>query len=396
MPVVSVPDLAAQMRADISEEIQNLSVSDIEKIRTSLLTTLSRSGMNNADVRIQFFIASRGRKTLNIGIWSSQSDDPEVNLSRDFGLQFLRLLGENNTWWFGFFINTSFLNEQARQAFERMPKQYSLYGNPDNRGSIHISSLAVKYKEPDKVITIIKGSYDNTWPDTDFTKTITETISIHDFKVNCKTENDTDISFSFTTVLAAITSLAIPFLLPFAIDALTVDQKDITGLGKAASLLVPETIPLKNREALVFLYLKSKVTQGGLFFNSLMEKSKRFPAVFATGPVEAIMYANQSDVRLEFRARATDTFGNVTFRWTTNNSNVIIENYNSWKITAKFKRAGSGSSATFTRSIKVSVYDEDGLIDTKTITVTIKKRNSNSNDIPPICIAKPWLPVCQI
>lgn len=396
-PHVRAPLVAAQLHLQLGrEEFDCPSETDRQLIEQAVRSQFSPS-IPDADVKVRC-----ANRLLTIAVWGSwNASNACEQQARERGIKALDLIEEREN--FGFFLSASFVSQQAHQAFAAAPKQLSTNGAPSYYGPIHLTGLSVRF-EANKVKTRITGYDDQPWPHVDFILTVTDVI--HD-DLACTTSKDLETPGQWNAILAAIllgrATCFMPWLFPLTffviysdLDA-AVNQPGYDGeggVGYRALGLVPADVPLLNRSKLEMSYRRARVTTGGMFFGGLALPNKREPGVSITGAERLMVADNASATFAYFRVITEDTFGTLSVNWHTA-TGITIENPSAVRTKIAFERGNNTpASSPFTRTIRVTVADQDGFAETATLDVKITVVEKDV--LPAVCRRKPYLPQCQV
>jgi hypothetical protein len=399
-PNVRPPLVAAQVNLQFGVTPEPCPTdADVERIKQAVRSQFSPL-IPNADVRVRC-----ADRLLTIAVWPSWNTANSCEgEARERGLNRLDLIDELET--FGFFLNRALIGEQAQRAFAVAPKQLSTNGAPSPFGPIHLTGLSVRFEAPDKVKTLVTGYDDRPWPDVGFTLTITDLIQ---GGLTCTTTDDLDTHGAWKAVLGAIllggASIFLPLLLPVTffvvfndLDAAINQPSGGTGdseggVGCRTLGLVPVEVPLPNGRKLGVAYRRSEVTTGGLFFGGTAVPGMRQPAASIAGPAQLVVAENMPATFATFEVRTNDTFGTLTVTWAST-PGVTVERPSARRTKISFSRGNrTADSPPFTRTIRATVMDQDGFVQTVEHEVEIFVMETES--LPPVCRVRPWLPQCQ-
>lgn len=361
LPFVSVPELAAQIR--IFDECP--SNASLRKVAQAIRGNVARFHMPDPDVRV-----TCRDGLISIRVWPSKVTTGSCHDKARDRAPTLKLIGGGN---FGIYVSSSLIRRLAAQAFSAMPKTLSDNGAPSPFGSIHLTGLSVAFKPPTVIETAVSGYYDDTFPDTPFVVTITDTLKILQ-GVDSETNRDTDIGLNVISflILAAL-SAALPVLIPFTALVLFGDLNALInppagpqagGVGGRLLETLPTEIPLPTtggkREKLHIDYALPHVDSTGLTVPGLTSRQLRSPSVGIFGPSRINFQAAGSGRSALYEAAATDFFGALTFEWSGNPSAIRIQSPNGARTKVVFKRGNHQPGDIFEATFSVTVTDEEG------------------------------------
>jgi hypothetical protein len=398
-PLVHVPLVAAQL--DLTSggpEAVCPSEADLERIVQAVRAQFGRL-VPEPDVRVRCV-----DRVLTIGVWKSGNvNDACQQQARDRALGRLDLIeaGEN----FGFLLGSSLITQQAQAAFAAGPKQLAGNGAPSPFGPVHLTGLSVEFVAPDTVRTRVTGYDDRPWPDVGFTLTISDVV---DDAAVCTTSSSVNTHGAWKAVLGAIllggATFFLPQLLPLTFFVVFGDLEAAAGqqggdgngdggVGCRALSMVPAEIPLPNGSKLVILYRRSQVTVGGLFFGGLAVRATRRPTASIVGPARVLVAEHGSFASASFQVRTTDTFGRLSAAWATG-AGFTVANPSWTRTKITFSRGNlTPTSPALRRTIRVTVADQDGFV--QTLSREVEVLVIESDGLPAVCRVKPWLPQCQ-
>jgi hypothetical protein len=345
-------------------------------------------------------------RVLTIALWpAADPDNPCDAVARQRGFDALDLIGDGEN--FGFFLSSSLVAAVAQRAFLAAPKRLSGNGAPSAFGPIHLTALSVEFHAPDRVKTIVKGYDDRPWPDVGFTLTITDVIR---GDRPCATSMETKAPAKWLAVLGAVllakATVLLPQLLPLTLFVLAQDLEAVLdghgdggaggegGAGCRALGFVPVEASVPGNRKLELHYNRTEpaVTAGGLFFGGLATMADRRPDASLHGPTRLSLSATDRTTYATFRVEATDTFGTLSYRWSTN-FGAHVESPTAQRTRILFDRGDRTSdSPPFTQTVRVTVTDEDGFA--KTLAQQVELVVMPDIDQPAVCQIKPWLPQC--
>lgn len=109
---------------------------------------------------------------FSIGVWTSPGAASEEDLLE--GLQALDILRDGQTS--AIFLTRANIKSEAQRVWNEMPKRWNHDGKDDDDGSVHLTGFTCALQTPNIVITRVTGFDTSTWPDVDFTMTITDPL----------------------------------------------------------------------------------------------------------------------------------------------------------------------------------------------------------------------------
>lgn len=336
--LISIPDLAIQVRDVRPDHPPCLAGADLAVITIALLRYLRELGLDNPYFPPPICLNS----ALTFGVWITQPV-PSQQAPRDRGLRQIALLQkpQDNL---GLFFNFSFINWAAGRRFmdPATPKRYSAVGVPDETGPIHLTGIHLDSdvsSVPAKLITKIFGFDEQPWPDVSFTINIADPISSECVGGVCP--SDTRIIPSRTdeiwtgavAVAATIATLGLFTLTATFMNAVSGDgggSPSVGGAGQAIMRAMPLAIPLPRSYSPAGNPLKFPVDYsragfvttpgdlaGGVYATAFVEPAvARTPSISIAGPVDLDAPA---DVVFkawgQYTAALHDTYGNVAVTW---------------------------------------------------------------------------------
>lgn len=392
---VETPDIGIQLNLGALNK-NCPSDADLRSIERALLRQISRFRLPDPEVRAKCL-----NRVISIGIWPTRTGAGTcADAAREAALRNFSLLQGQV---FGFFLNASLITRLAAHAFDAAPKHLSSKGFADPNGPIHLTRLLVVFRPDNKIDTIINGYDDRPWPDVGFSLTISDTIANDASCITTVTKDlsDRDLIFGGLSILfLGGLSFFVPLVIPatfFAIftglDAVLnlPDGPEEGGVGCKILQTVPQEVPLPAGKKLVANYLRTKVTQGGLFLSGIVVEEDRQPEVQIVGPSKLVVFEDALETAAIYRVRGNDIFGSLTAGW--NSVGSAIDNPNATVTKIHFRRGNRRAGTTFVRTINITVADEDGaqMNASRTVTITVVE----PDDISPVCRNKPWLDICQ-
>jgi hypothetical protein len=384
-PAVSSPDLALQFKPAL-EDIP------VNNLKNLVISAIQNAYGANTDVRY-LKVGGKGQ----IGIWFKAVQSTADGQARDRGVQAIDIL--KNSENFALFVNSTFIRVKAREAWDAMPKVLDADNRPDPNGPVHLSSLDVTFKSPDKIITTIKGFDERPWPDVDFTLKIDETLSAANTNLSVDSKTTLDVDTSWLNKLTGIFAFVFPPLgLFFLIENIIIrvnegeqDNED-GGVGKQALSLIPKEIMIAGGKKLIFLYTRVSVSTGGVFCGGTVLPLDRTPEVSIQGPAQITASAGSTAVTKRFTAMIEDLRGNCRFQWKINGTNTGGDEKSA---NIRFNLGQTQPGQVITRTLTVTVTDADGLSDSSSKEVKIYVPHELDDNLPPICRIKPYLPQCR-
>jgi hypothetical protein len=378
-PAVSTPDLAYQFSPCLPDEL-----------RDPVVAAVREAAGPTADVRVECVAG-----TERVGIWLHPLTPGADSGSRDRGLERLSLLQSGET--FGCLVNASLIRATAQEAWDAAPKRLNGDGDPDPNGPIHLTSFALSFVSPNRVVTKVGGYDERPWPDVDFTLTTTDTIGVSANQITCASKADLDVDTSWLNALTGIFLLVLPPLgVVFLVEDIIVSSVDApdanAGAGCGAAALIPKEILIPQGLKVVFLYRRAEVAAGGLFAGGSYVVIPREPAVTIGGPVQIAIEDDVTTVTRQYTiAHDEDLRPPLQYSWTADGS---VASANSRTTAIRFDTGAAGLDQPLTKLVRVRVTDADGLFAQDDLTVRIHVI-PDDGDLPPVCRVKPWLPVCQ-
>lgn len=390
-----IPDIGVQLNlAFLNRDCP--AESDLRRIESSLLSQVSRFRLPNPEIR-----ARCANRVLSIGVWPTRVGAGTIgDLARERAMNNLSLLQGNG---FGFFLRAGLITRLAAQAFEIAPKRLSSKGFPDPNGPIHLTRLFVRFGTKNNIDTIVNGYDDRPWPDVGFSVTITDTIHKD---ATCTTTSKTDksdrdlILGGLSLLLLGAASFVLPVVLPATLFVIFNDLDAVFnhpdgqqegGVGCKILQSVPQEIPLPGNAKLTMIYQRAEVKPGGLFLGAAAAPGARTPSLQIAGPARLNVAENAQETIGIYRVVARDTFGSLTASWSA--TGATIDNAAAQSTRIHFPRGTRKAGTSFQRTVRLTVSDQDGAVLTATRTVTIDV--IEANDVPIVCLTKPWLAICN-
>lgn len=395
------PDLAVQTSPCI-ENVPGAPANVVDLVTAAFQQALGQE----ADVRYR---CEQG--TGRLGAWLFPPSPLEAPDARDRGLSNLDLIPAGGLGTFAFLVSDNLIRRQAQAAFAALPKRLNLQGEPDPDGRVHLESLTVQFQSPNKVVTRVKGFYDvpNPLGKVDFEQIITDTLSVSGGEVQCTTETDLDVDAGFLGVLLAVflflaAAVGPAFLLGFAavigagILIGSLDGPDVeAGAGCVAAALIPQQINVPGGQKLVATYTDLEVDARGIVARGFALLAARTPSVAISGPREVSAIEGETSVSRRYvAANLQDLLEPVSFAWTADGT--VLQPTGSATFVV-FDTSGSSAGDVLARQVSLTVTDQDGLTARAQATVAIHVipdlAEELPDDVPPICLRKPWLPECR-
>jgi hypothetical protein len=135
------------------------------------------------------------------------------------------------------------------------------------------------------------------------------------------------------------------------------------------------------------------VTSGGIFVGGLALPLERSPVVTINGPTQIAATKDDNPVSRSYSLSTEDLRGRLRVNWTTDANGEVLNPTGS-STSIHFRIDGARPGQVISRSVAVSVTDEDTLSAQANSTVRIHIVNEDPT-VPPLCRARPWLPQCQ-
>jgi hypothetical protein len=378
-PAVSTPDLAFQFSPCLPDELRDPVVA---AVREAVGAT--------ADVR-----AACVAGTERVAIWFHPLTPGADTTARDRGLQRLSLLHSGET--FACIVNSSLIRSRAQDAWDAAPKRLDGDGHPDPDGPIHLTSFSLSFTSPNRVVTKIGGYDERPWPDVDFTLTTTDTIGASANEITCASSEDLDVDTSWLNFLTGIFLFVLPPLgLVFLVEDIIVGSVDApnanAGAGCGAASLIPREILIPGGLKVVLLYRRAEVASGGLFAGGSYLVIPRDPAVTISGPTQIAVEEDDALVQRQYTTMAAeDLRPPLEYSWTADGS---VISPHSRTTAVRFNTSGTDPGDILTKLVRLRVTDADDLVAQDDVTVRIHV-TVDTDDLPPVCKVKPWLPVCE-
>jgi hypothetical protein len=396
---VDFPDIAAQLNLAPLGQKNCPSESDKRRIEQAVLAKVSRFRLPDPEVR-----AFCSGLVLTVGIWPSRASAGScTEKARDLALRNIALLvRENKRTDFGFFLSAGLITRLAAEGFAVASKRLSSNGQPDPFGPIHLTGLLVVLQPNNRIDTFVNGFDDRPTPDVRFTLTLSDTIADDAGCFSTSSKNVSRLDKALAGLLAFLTVTSTgPLGLPLGfyvifndLDAVLnqPDGPENGGVGNKILQSVPQEIPLPNKAKLLLIYKRTDVTVGGLFFGAAIFPGARQPTARIVGPTRLVVHEDKRETQAVYRVEINDTFGNVTFIWSSTGN--IIDSPNGQGTRVHFPRGKRKAGETFQRTLNVAVADEDGPplnVAPLTVTITVVE----ADELPPVCRVKPFLDICQ-
>ena len=372
-PFVSQPDAAFQIAPCVPAPFQKPLV---DAVRTML--------PEEADVHTACIA-----DTQRIGVWMRPAAGQDSAQARVRGLTPLALLRPGET--FAARLSASMINREAHAAFGRAPKRLNTKGEPSDDGAIHLEGLSTRFSGT-QVVAAISGFDDRSLPDAQFTLSNTDTLSIVNGGVHCRSHSTIDVDTGIFHVLTGAFGLFFPPLgVAFAIQDLVVSAADgpstpTTSLACPAVTFFPARVLVPFGKQIVIAYARVEAAFDGVVAGGTHALVDRTPSVSISGPRELT-----ADVRRAASGRYTALGAGlrppITYAWT-----------------------GSGTLSTPTAFatrvtfplgaqlgvVSLRATDVDGLQATASVSVRFAPPPPPPppRDEPPVCARKPDLPQC--
>lgn len=350
--------------------------------------------------------------TGRLGAWLRPTSPLEAPDARDRGLSELDLIPSGGLGSFAFLVGDSLIRRQARAAFDALPKHLDLQGEEDPDGPVHLETLTVHFESPNRVVTRVTGFYDapNPFGKVDFEQIIIDTLTVSGGEVQCTTETELDIDSRFLDVLLAVfvflaAAVAPAFLIGVAavigagILIGSLDGPEVeAGAGCAAASLIPQQINVPGGLKVVPTYTAVEVDARGIIAKGFALLAPRTPSVTILGPRETSAIRGEDFVSRQYVALSPqDLLPPLSFAWTADGT---VRRPTAPSTLIDFDTAGAQVGTVLSRQVSLAVTDQDGLTAEANATLAIHVvpglgRDDLPDDIPPICLRKPWLPECR-
>jgi hypothetical protein len=384
-PPVSAPDLAVQFPFCLK------TLPDVNE--AELVDTLHRALGSESEVRT----ACIDERTQPIGIWLSHALTNRDIEARERGLRRLNIVGRGEI--FSFFINASTIRRMAQESWDKMPKRLDGDGNPDPKGSVHLTGFSVSFESPDRVIARVTGFDERPWPDAPFTVISTDTLSADGVLIHCDSDIDLDVDTSWISFLASFFTFAIPllgfaFLTELIIIASIDDPDPQAGVGSAAASLLPREILISEGKKIIFSYTRIQVATTGIFAGGTLNVIPRTPELTINGPSLIAAEEGTATVTRIYRVFTEDLRPPLHFDW---GGDSFVFDRHSNKTGINFSLGTAKAGDVVTHRVTIRVTDADALVGLAEMVVRIHvtPKRGEGEDFPDICRHKPWLSVCQ-
>lgn len=381
-PLISTPDLAIQIVPCLEPLLEGALV---DAIRQALRTP-------NADVR-----AACINGVHRIGIWIRPSLNQTDSQARNRGLQRLDFIKAGET--LAVFVNTSYIRSQAADAWEAVPKRRSGDGYPQSDGPIHLTSIAVDFESPNRVITRIGGFDETPWPDVDFQLIITDTLYISGDQVHSESQRKLDADTGWLDFLAVVFLLVVPplgayFLGERIIIGGTAAPDIDAGAGGLVAAGFPHEILIPLGLKVVSSYSRVELVQGAIVAGGSFMTVERMPLVWISGPSQVSVVVGKASVAQRYSVTTHDLRPPLQFEWS--GAGVALAPH-AETTNVRFSVEDAEEGDVLTRRVAVRVTDVDNKFATNEMIVSIYVISEvDAGDLPPICRIKPWLPQCQV
>lgn len=280
-PVPIRPHIGFEFRTCLNAELRQL----IEQRLTEAFT--SQNGIAHATCI---------NGTERIGIWAPSVGEENT---RRLGLESFNLLREPGET-FGQSISLSYIQRNARAAWEARPKAFNGDGEPTPEGPVFLTNFSFRLESPNRVVTTTEGFRRlDIFPDIDFTATTTDTLRIVTGEeeaghIHCDTSTHVDADFQ---VLGFLRNLFLGGPLG-SVQALFQIGADIFdgslgpenkqgGVGCSLLALFLERIELEEGRLLVFNYSRIEVFSGSILAGGTVSLALRGPRLLVTANLSA-------------------------------------------------------------------------------------------------------------
>jgi hypothetical protein len=406
-PVVSIPDLVMELVTPVSCSGPGLGDVVKQEIQSNFMGSV---------VELQCLGGTRAR----VGIWLRALRANETADARGRGLTATPVLRDGETFAAG--IPRSIIQQQVAAQWAAQPKQLDHSGNASSSGPTHLSGYDLNFDVPNgRTIFSVTGYDTDPVPDLHFTYKLTDTFSTTNGVVQCSSSTDfiKDNDFVYWLAGGAFLALSLvsPWVAPFTFilaNAFFIQGTIISSVGAPASgqsfcdlaamfpgkfLLRQHQPVLAAGQKMVLSYNRAS-TDTGIAAGGTWSLAPRSPSVLAAGTryLDVTVpkgYVGPASLTAVATAK-TDDMINPTFSWSAPGgaiSGVLTQaTFQSKRITWQ-ANVRAGDEIRF--DVSVSTSDVEGL-QASGSTFFVFRIHAEKDDIPPVCKAKPWLPVCQL
>lgn len=368
------PELAYQLGLSFDQQQQ------------TLFRNAVQSGLPGADVRF-----ATGKGQTRVGIWQQGTNNPETQKLRDKGVGKISLLSDTDL--FGVHVGAFLFGRLVEDAWKKMPRNRKPDGSPSQNGPIHLTNLRLQLVSPDRIMLYIDGYDERTTPDTEFTLTNTNTLSVSKGLIQTSASNsvthDDDAAW-----LTAFFAFVFPPLSMWTLLQLLEAGSSTASSGSTGNLsdllrFFPREIPLPKASKLVFSYKTVQVSANGIrAVSDKMDIKPRKPSVSIQGQKAATVLSTDPDATFTLTAVPTDLLPRSSapsfkVKWTAPGGGV--QSPTSPKTKIVFEAVGPGTG-TFKRQVNVEVTDAETTVSASTtLSITVKKLGKqlpNEEDVP--------------
>lgn len=400
-PLTWLPAFAVQVR-DPSQSPPGCVSAALEQplvdgVRAALAKDLPQADAKSGCVR------HGNRAATTVGVWTTQPATDVVREARQRGLEAVDILQDEET--FGIWVNPSFIRQQAGIEFDRRPHRYNSYGTEDPEGSIHITGFEIQFTAPNRVVLELRGYDDRPWPDVSFTITVTDTLTVAGFGVQCESSSELDTHESWANYLTSILVVGLlPLVAPvpggYEIFETTFGTSRPPALGGpgcviADALFADEALLPLGLKA-VALYNRVRVSSIGMIAAGTFDLERRHPEVWIAGPPVLVVAGPVTGATYPMRygvvGQELRGGESLSITWTANGGDVV--NQGMEQTTVVWTGITGVVGEVVERTLDVEVRDIDGLSASTTLRVEIKIIDPEDEE-DTICLKKPWLPKCR-
>ena len=370
----SLPDLALQFVPCLEDLAATLGPNIIEDVKSGIKSRLGEE----TDVRYAC-INLAGTRTGTIGIWTTKPADFVADLVRSDSLKSVKPLSRGGNCWM--YVNANFMKRELKKDFDARPHRLSADGKPDEKGPTHIFEPSLSFELPRTVITSVPGLDERPRPDVKFTLELTDTLKVSNLQIKSDFKSSLD---THTGLLNFLTGAGLILFFPAGIALLVqrikVGQADPpalkAGIGAAAAQFFVPQILVPGRKKVSLIYDDIQVDKTGLKTAGAQQIDDRSPAVRITGPTN-LKIRGQKLVSGKFDAVTTDLRPDLQFRWRVSTGFTSTAR----RAVIPFLRGSTQPGGSFTRTVRVTVTDADGL--TASASQSVRIQVVDAEDEPP-------------
>jgi hypothetical protein len=375
-----LPDLAIQFVPCLEDLAGELGPNVVADLTGGIQSQLG----DEADVRYRCLnLTGTLARTGTIAIWTSKPANFLDGLVRADSLKFVKPLIRGGNCWM--YVNSNFLERELKKEFDKRPHRLTPGGQADEKGPIHIFTPTLSFDGPAKVVTTIPGLDERPLPDVTFRITLTDTLTVSSRRqIVCETKEGLDVD---TGVLNLLTAAGLLTFLPAGIAFLVqrikaggAEPPAIKGsVGAVAAQFFGPQILLPAGKKVSFIYDVIQADASGLKTAGAQEIVARSPAVRITGPTN-LKIRTQTFTSGTYTIVPTDLRRDFQFKWTV--SSGIAATPRAEKTTIRFSRGSTQPGESFTRTVRVTVTDVDGL--TASASLTVRVQVVDPEEDPPV------------